>query len=367
MLRIPIIDRYVTREIFFIFAGIVVILILVLMGGSLVRLLQLAAGGDIGKDAVFTLLGLEILRMTGRLVPPAFFFATLFVLGRMYRDNEMTVLASSGIGSGRIFRLVFVLALPVSLATAWLTVFLYPSITYLTTRIKLEQQDAVIVAAMDAGRFVESTRGDIVVYSQSRGGQPGTLERVFVQYREGGQLAIVTANNAEHFKDKTTEQRILKLKDGIRYERSRGESTTHSLLDFGEYEMWINPSSTERLERRYTVWPPAALFADGSLRASAELQSRIAYPLSLLAFVLLAVPLSRSLPRQTIHGRIVIAIVVYLVFTGLNEVAATWMVKEVTPRWLGTWWVIGLMVLLGSLLTTRDLKPSWWRFRGGGS
>ena len=363
MLRFPIIERYVTREIFLIFTAIVAILVLVLMGGSLVRLLQLAAGGDIGKDAVFSLLGLEILRMTGRLVPPAFFFATLFVLGRMYRDNEMTVLASSGISVTRILRLVLVLAVPVSLATAWLTVVLYPSITFLTTRIKMEQQDAVIVAAMDAGRFVESNRGDIVVYSESRGDEPGHLKKVFVQQRDKDTLSIVTAIDARHHKDKESGQRMLTLNDGIRFERVHGQAPSYSLLTFGEYAMWINPSNTDRLRKRYTVWSSAALLEDGGLEASAELQSRLAYPLSLLAFVLLAVPLSRSLPRQNVHGRIVVAIVVYLVFTGLNEVASTWMVKGVTPPWLGTWWVIGLMVVMGTVLTVRDLQPAWLRRR----
>ena len=363
MFRIPIIDRYVTREIFFVFSGIVAVFILVLMGGSLVRLLQMVAGGDIGKDAIFTLLGLETLRMLGRLMPPAFFFAALIVLGRMYRDNEITVLESSGIGVSRLFRLVLMLAVPMTLISLWLTLFIYPSTTYLTMRIKLEQQDAVLVASMDAGRFVESDNGQFVLYTESRGDGPGSLNRVFAQHRLKYKLGIVTAMQASHYKDEATMQRVLKLEDGVRYERSWGEERSHTLLDFGEFEMRINPSSTERLHERYKTRATADLLNDAHLGAQAELQSRITHPLSLLAFALLAVPLSRALPRQTVQGRIVIAIFVYVLFTGLNEVAATWMVKEVTPAGLGTWWVIGLIFAAAFVLIMRDLKPGMRRPR----
>jgi lipopolysaccharide export system permease protein len=356
--RISIIDRYITREIFYIFAAIVLILVLVLVAGSLVKLLQLAAEGTISHEVVFNLLGLEILRLAGRLVPPAFFFATLFVLGRMYRDNEMTVLATSGIGVLRLFRLVMVLALPVALVTAWLTVTLYPSISYLTNRIKLEQQDAVLVAAMDAGRFIESNRGDIVLYAGAKGDDKASLKNLFVQHREDGKVAIVTAVSGHHAPDEATGLRTVTLEDGMRYEGEFGD-LAFNVLEFGEYRMWVNPVNTEALKQRYNVWSAGALIRDGSLDASAELQKRLSFPLSLIAFALLAVPLSRSMPRQGIHGRVVLSILIYLIFAGLTQVAGTWMQKGVTPEWMGTWWVVACMVAVGLFLLGRELTVNY--------
>jgi len=361
--RISIIDRYITREIFYIFAAIVLILVLVLLAGSLVKLLQLAAEGTISNEVVFNLLGLEILRLVGRLVPPAFFFATLFVLGRMYRDNEMTVLATSGIGTMRLFRLVMVLALPVALVTGWLTVVLYPSISYLTNRIKLEQQDAVLVAAMDAGRFVESNRGDVVIYAGAKGKDKTSLKNLFVQHREGSKIAIVTAVSGKHEPDKETGLRTVTLEDGMRYEGEFG-NLAFNVLEFDEYRMWINPVNTEALKQRYNVWSAGALIRDGSLDASAELQKRLSFPLSLVAFALLAVPLSRSMPRQGIHGRVVLSILIYLIFAGLTQVAGTWMQKGITPDWMGTWWVVGAMVIVGLVLLGREMTVNYrWATR----
>jgi len=364
--RISIIDRYITREIFYIFAAIVLILLLVLVAGSLVKMLQLAAEGTISHEVVFNLLGLEILRLIGRLVPPAFFFAALFVLGRMYRDNEITVLATSGIGTLRLFRLVMWLAIPVALVTAWLTVVLSPSITYLTHRIKVEQQDTVLVAAMDAGRFLESNRGDLVLYAGAKGEDKRSLRDLFLQHREGSKLAIATARSGTHRKDEESGQRLVTLEDGARFEVEFG-ALSSTILEFDDYSMWVNPVSTDNLSQRYKVWSAGALIEDGSLAASAELQRRLSYPLSLIAFALLAVPLSHSMPRQGVHGRMMLSIAIYLVFAGLTQVASTWMEKGITPEWLGTWWVVASMIFVGSALLARELTANyrWSRVSGG--
>lgn len=360
VLPLTLIDRYIAREILKIFIAIILILLLVLVGASFVKLLQLAAEGDIANEVLFTLLGLEILRLVGQLIPPAFFFSVLFVLGRMYRDNEMTVLATSGIGPGRIYRLVLLIALPVALVTTWLSVSLYPSISYLSNRIKIEQRDNVLVAAIDAGRFIESSRGDVVLYAESRGESGGFLEHLFVQHRESGKLAIVTAVTGEHRKDEESGLRVVTLKDGIRYE-ARNLEQAMTVLEFGEYDMWINPASTEDLARKYGTWPTRALLKAEALGARSELQRRLAFPVSAIAFAILAVPLSRSMPRQGVSGRVVVAVVIYFIASALNQMAATWMVKEVTPAWMGTWWVLVLMFVVAFLLAWPDFRHRWRR------
>ncbi|MEN8174261.1 MAG: LPS export ABC transporter permease LptF [Pseudomonadota bacterium] len=353
MLRFSLVDRYVGWEIFKIFLTIVLILVLMLTAGSLVKLLQLAAQGTIGNDVVFTLLGLEILRLAGRLIPASFFISVLFVLGRMYRDNEMTVMCASGIGTFRLVGVVAMVAVPLAAVTAWLSIFLYPSTSYLTHHIKVEQQDAALIAAMDAGRFIESDRGDMVLYAESRVGRDKALRNIFLQQRDGSVLAVVTAAEGRHYFDNDSGQRLVILEEGRRYQHDF-DTGKYALLEFGEYGMHMNPVDTQNLRYKYRVWPTRELLKSDKLRARAELQDRLAYPLAVLAFTLLAVPLSRSLPREGMYGRALFAVFIYVVFAGLLQVARTWMLKGVTPPWMGTWWVVALMVLLAGLLFLRE-------------
>jgi lipopolysaccharide export system permease protein len=144
------------------------------------------------------------------------------------------------------------------------------------------------------------------------------------------------------------------MDDGLRYEGNIGKPEM-TVVEFGDYSMWINPADTADVRKRYSTWATSALWQERSLKASAELQNRFSYPLALIAFALLAVPLSRSMPREGVYGQVVLAILVYLMASGLSQVASTWMLKGVTPRWMGTWWVVALMLVLALFLARRDL------------
>ena len=136
MFKLPILERYIGYEILRIFLVILVVLSLILLGGSLVKVLKLAASGVIPADSVFTLIFLELLRLGGRLIPAAFFFATVMTLGRLYQDQEMTVLQSSGLGLGKVRRMVILVAVPMALISAWLMlagIILFSGSLYLLT------------------------------------------------------------------------------------------------------------------------------------------------------------------------------------------------------------------------------------------
>ena len=73
-------------------------------------------------------------------------------------------------------------------------------------------------------------------------------------------------------------------------------------------------------------------------------------PLSVLTLLLLAVPLSRSGPREAGYGRLVLAILLFLIYYNLLGTARMWVGKGILPPWVGLWWVPLLPVLLTFLL-----------------
>ena len=91
-----------------------------------VRYLGKAASGALSTDVLLLVVGLELVRALGLIIPPAFFFSVLWVLGRMYRDSEMVALAASGFGHARIFRAVLLAAFPLALLVAVLVMEVLP-------------------------------------------------------------------------------------------------------------------------------------------------------------------------------------------------------------------------------------------------
>jgi len=80
---ISIIDRYILREVIKSFLAILSVLLLVFISNGFIKILQRAVSGAISNEVLLDLVSLESLLVLGTVIPPAFFFAVLYAIGRM--------------------------------------------------------------------------------------------------------------------------------------------------------------------------------------------------------------------------------------------------------------------------------------------
>ena len=361
---LPIIDGYVLGQILKAFLAVLVILLLTLFAQSFIKLLGSVARGNVAANIVFPLVGLEMLRVAGFLIPPSFFFAVLYVLGRMYRDSEMSALAACGVGTGRIYRAALVSAIPATLASAALMMLVLPQARQWIDVLKKSRTDASELAAISEGQFNEYSRGDLVVYVEGFSADRARMQNVFVQQRDGEKVSILRAEEGYQYTDEPTGDRFLVFRNGHRYQGSPG-SADYAMATFGEYAVRVRAGESEppAVTRRAAL-PTLALLGSKDVQERAELQERLSFPLAVLAFTLVAIPLSRAPPREGFFGRLLLAMLIYFVFVNLARAAKKWMENGITPDWLGTWWVPLLMVVLaGVLLHTSSLRFAHWRGR----
>ena len=92
-----IIFRYLSKEIFASLLAVTMILLLIFMSNQFVRYLGSAATGKIALMAMLNLMVLEIPHLLGILLPVSLFIGLMLAYGRLYADNEMLVLATSGV------------------------------------------------------------------------------------------------------------------------------------------------------------------------------------------------------------------------------------------------------------------------------
>ncbi len=76
----------------------------------------------------------------------------------------------------------------------------------------------------------------------------------------------------------------------------------------------------------------------------AELQWRISVPLTTLILGILAVPLSRSQPRQGRYGRLAVGLLVFIIYFNLLSAGKAWVEQETVPAAVGLWWVHAIML-----------------------
>ena len=346
---LPIIDRYILWEVTKSFLAITFMLLLILVGSGYMRFLGEAAAGNLSNDVILKLVGVEALRVMGAITPPAFFFFILYTLGQMYRHSEMTALAASGIGILRIFRAVFLAALPVALVVLWLSLDLRPWANSMNDALLNNQSIQSEFNSAVAGRFNESSRGDLVFYVEGISKDRMRLNQVFVQNRQHGELGIIVSEEGYQYVDEKTGEHYVVLKNGRRYEGKPG-SNIYTVGEFEEYGVRIKLEPKEQQRTRVRSLPTSVLYANDDLEYQSELEYRFMLPVAVLVFTFISVPLSYSRPRDSMYGSLVVAALFYLLFVNLIALSGAWMVSGATPAWLGRWWVHLLMLALTALV-----------------
>ena len=87
---------------------------------------QYAADGEIPVESVIELLVLKLVTYMDVLLPLMLYVSLIMVLGRWSRDNEMAVLAASGVGLRQFLRPVLVLGVTAAVLVGGFSLYLSP-------------------------------------------------------------------------------------------------------------------------------------------------------------------------------------------------------------------------------------------------
>jgi len=201
-----------------------------------------------------------------------------------------------------------------------------------------------------------------VAYAGSMSSDGTRLGRVFVYRESGERMDVATARSGELYRDEGA--RVLALLDGFRVEGpAAGTGLDYRLMRYARNEMQLPRADDARASDDPAFKPTLALLRDPSQAATAQLHWRIAPPLLALAFVLLAVPLSRSSPRQARYGAVLLAFLAYLVSIFLMILGTQWLNEGRLPAVAGLWWLLLPLLALSLWLYLRDgqVATPWGR------
>lgn len=101
-----ILRRYMTRQVASTTALVLGFLLVLLLGGRMIRYFGIAAEGRLDVGLLFAIIGYNLPYFLELVLPLSFFIGLMLVFGRLYVDQEMAVLNGSGISRGRLARLM---------------------------------------------------------------------------------------------------------------------------------------------------------------------------------------------------------------------------------------------------------------------
>jgi lipopolysaccharide export system permease protein len=123
---ISVLDKMIVADLFKTVIAVLSVIVIIIVSRKFIKVLGKAIEGSISNETVLTILGLNTVTAISSFLPAAIFMAVLMVLGRMYKDQEMSAIASAGGGAVTIYRSVFLLIIPLCIVAAGFSMIATP-------------------------------------------------------------------------------------------------------------------------------------------------------------------------------------------------------------------------------------------------
>lgn len=330
---------------------------------QLVKLLGQAASGAITSLGVFALLGLTILQYLPVLLSLTLFIAVLMTLTRSYRDSEMVVWFSSGLGLMHWTRPVIVFAAPLVFTIGLLSLALTPWAVGKSEEFRQLMNMRDDVSTISPGVFRESSRGDRVYFVEEVEGEQNYVANVFVSSTQNQRVGVMVARRG-YQETHDNGDRFLVLLNGRRYEGEAG-TTEYKVYEFERYAMRVEQGTGQARAPTTKTVSTFDLLREPTHRHLAELSWRVGLPLSALILALLAIPLSFVNPRAGRSMNLLFALLLYMTYSNLLSIAQAYIAQSKVSVWAGLLAVHGLMLVVMLVLFYRRLAvgPIWRRWR----
>ncbi|MGJ8689840.1 MAG: LPS export ABC transporter permease LptF [Gammaproteobacteria bacterium] len=352
-----IIFRYLTRQIFQVMSAVTLILLVVIMISRFLGYLGQAVAGEISSDILLRLMVFRLPDFLLVIIPFALFLGILLAYGRMYSENEMTVLSACGYSQKRLTLSTVVSASFLSVVMGVMSLQIAPMGLQNTERLLESQDELTELDLIVAGQFQRFDGGLRTTYAESinTGANGRLLNNTFVAWRRADALAqeqglrVILSETARPIIDEASGRRFMLLENGVLYEGVPGQAD-YLVTQFDEQAILMpEPERITEVTREKSM-PTSTLWNSPDPAHQAELQWRLSVILMIPILTLVAVPLSKVEPRRGRFSKLLPASVLFALYYVALQMAMTLIEDEAVPVAVGLWWVHGIFLAFGLFL-----------------
>ena len=345
-------DSTVRKELARSFGATLMVILTIFMTNLVIRTLGLAANGAVAAQDVvfiFTLLALQTLPT---ILSLSMFIGIILTLGRMYRESEMAIWFSSGIGLARFVRPVAATSWPVVVLIGILMLFVWPWSygQYNDLRQRFEQRADVLRAS--PGQFQTSNDGRRVFFVEKAASASGGGRNVFILDDTGTREAVAVSQSGKV--ENVGGQRFLVLDSG-HMEQADKATGEHTHVEFKNYRVQAGtsgaPSNGAPSPRQVDT---ARLILAGGPAYMAELTWRLGLILGAANLLFMGIGLSAANPRRASNWSLLFAALAFVVYYNLLNLSQSWVAS-------GHANIVAVLVGLHGLAFLLGLGLIWWR------
>jgi len=376
---ILIIFRYLTKQIFQVMLAVTLVLLVVSLTSRFIQYLGDAVAGELASDVLLLLMVYRLPDFLLLILPLSLFLGVLLVYGRMYAENEMAVLISSGVSQVRLLRLTLLSSALVMVLVSLISFQMAPWGVRNAERLMQNQSQLTEVDLIVAGQFQSFGDGGRVTYAERTGltsDQDRRLENVFVALssvdpaaeesveenaEENAQaqasqtdqsLRIIISESARPEFDVETGSRFMRLENVYEYEGVPG-SNNYTVGHFDVQSILLpEPDEFEPVLEEKAL-ATSELLLSSLPEHQAELQWRVSVVLMIPIITFIAVPLSKVAPRQGQYTKLLPAALIFALYYILLTFSVDLLADGNLPAIVGLAWVHVLFFIVGLLLFRR--------------
>ncbi|AMG73398.1 LPS export ABC transporter permease LptF [Sphingopyxis granuli] len=332
MNRLPAIDRYIARLIFFPMLGTLVVSAMLLVLEKMLRLFDFVAteGGPV--SVVWRMLANLIPEYLSLGIPIGLMLGILLAFRRLATTSELDVLRGVGMSFGRLMRMPYVFALALALINLAIVGFIQPYARYAYEGLQFELRSGALGASIKVGEFTKlGSRMTLRIEESYNDGR--SLRGIFVRgENKDGQRVSATAAQGQFLATDDPDTIILRLTNGVLIHESPKFSVPR-VLSFDNHDLPIPLPKIEAFrtrggaDRELTI---PELFVVGNdkaeplktrLESRANFHFRIVEVASMFLIPLLAVALAIPPKRSTSSLGVFLSIVLLVTQHKINQYA----------------------------------------------
>lgn len=343
------------RDVLGTMAAVSIVLLTISLSTRFASYLAEAASGKLDAGVLLTLMALRLPGYLELILPLGLFIGILLSYGRLYVESEMVVLSACGVSQGRLVVYTLYSSAIVAVIVAAFSLYIGPIGVSASDVLLAQQRNRTDFERVKPERFFIAKDNRSVIYAESVSDDSQRLKHVFMaQLPDEGnpeqELTIRTAESGEIVIDPMNQRKYLQLKTGSQYTGMPGEVNYQVF----EYERLLlhqpSPDYALKLKKVTDGTSTLHLFQETSHQSQAALHWRFSLPVLVMILGLLAVPLSRTQPRQGRYTKILPAIIIYLLYLVALNAARGKMEEEGQEYAVALWGVHGMFLLLALLL-----------------
>ncbi|MFL9878859.1 LPS export ABC transporter permease LptF [Herbaspirillum rhizosphaerae] len=337
-------ERALRRELMSTAGAVFTTLFTIILTVMLIKILGQAAGGQVNSQDVLALIGFQALNYMPIILILTGFISVLLVVTRSYQDSEMVVWFACGLSLTRWIKPVLRFGWPIILLTGILSFVATPWANQQSAQFRERFEKREDIARVSPGKFQESATANRIFFVEGISGDASKVKNVFVNTFRDGKNSIVVAKEGEMEVDKDGEKFVVMSK-GRRYDGVPTQPD-FQMVEFERYGLLVGGQSQasigEKSVRALQSWELLALNNNFS---RAEMLWRLALPLMSLTLILLAIPLSFVNPRAGRSIGLLVALLLFVVYSNTVSVFQSSVAQSRISFMLG-WWPPHLVVAL---------------------